>query len=85
MCLQTASMLQVFILAMVLFPEVQKKAQRVIDVTVGTSRLPVWTDRPSLKYIDAVLRETLRWHPILPLCKMSLIFIQLGFVRICPS
>ncbi|KIJ66834.1 hypothetical protein HYDPIDRAFT_85958 [Hydnomerulius pinastri MD-312] len=63
----TASMLQVFVLAMVLFPDVQKKAQRVIDSVVGTSRLPTWNDRPSLKYIDAVLRETLRWHPILPL------------------
>ncbi|KAH0833179.1 cytochrome P450 [Lanmaoa asiatica] len=63
----TASTLQVFLLAMILFPEVQKKAQSVIDAMVGTSRLPAWTDRPSLKYIDAVLRETLRWHPILPL------------------
>ncbi|KAF8558122.1 cytochrome P450 [Imleria badia] len=62
-----APTLQVFILAMVLFPEVQRKAQSVIDATVGTSRLPLWTDGPSLKYIDAVLRETLRWYPILPL------------------
>ncbi|KAF9243542.1 cytochrome P450 [Melanogaster broomeanus] len=63
----TASMLQVFVLAMVLFPDVQKKAQSVIDSVVGTSRLPTWDDRSLLKYIDAVLRETLRWHPILPL------------------
>ena len=58
--MQTASMLQVFILAIVLFPEAQKKAQSIIDVMVGTSRLPACTDRLSLKYIDAVLRETLR-------------------------
>ncbi|KAH7884352.1 cytochrome P450 [Phlebopus sp. FC_14] len=63
----TASVLQVFVMAMVLFPEVQKKAQSVIDSVVGTSRLPTWSDRSSLKYIDAVLRETLRWNPILPL------------------
>ncbi|KAN0093138.1 Cytochrome P450 [Tylopilus felleus] len=56
-----ASTLQVFILAIVLFPKAQKKAQSIIDATVGTSRLPLWTDRPSLKYIDAILRETLRW------------------------
>jgi cytochrome P450 len=60
----TASTLQVFILAIVLFPKAQKKAQSIIDATVGTSRLPLWTDRPSLKYIDAILRETLRWCPI---------------------
>ncbi|KIJ11979.1 hypothetical protein PAXINDRAFT_101436 [Paxillus involutus ATCC 200175] len=63
----TASLLQVFILVMVLFPEVQKKAQSEIDSVVGTSRLPTWADRSSLKYVDAVLRETFRWHPILPL------------------
>jgi len=43
------------------------KAQSAIDAIVGTSRLPLWTDKPSLKYIDAIIRETLRWHPILPL------------------
>ncbi|KAG6327960.1 hypothetical protein ID866_11129, partial [Astraeus odoratus] len=63
----TSSMLRVFMLAMVLFPEVQEKAQREIDNIIGTSRLPTMEDRPSLKYIDAVLREALRWHPVLPL------------------
>ncbi|KAG2362788.1 cytochrome P450 [Suillus spraguei] len=63
----TTSILQVFVLAMVLFPEVQAKAQTVIDAVVGTSRLPTFEDRSSLQYIDAILRETLRWHPILPL------------------
>ncbi|KAG1883455.1 cytochrome P450 [Suillus subluteus] len=63
----TDSALQVFILAMVLFPEVQMKAHALIDAVVGTSRLPTFEDRSSLQYIDAILRETLRWHPILPL------------------
>ncbi|KAG2111960.1 cytochrome P450, partial [Suillus discolor] len=58
---------QVFILAMVLFPEVQVKAHTLIDAVVGASRLPTFEDRSSLQYIDAILRETLRWHPILPL------------------
>ncbi|KAG2071819.1 cytochrome P450 [Suillus decipiens] len=66
----TGSILQVFILAMVLFPEVQVKAQTLIDAIVGTSRLPTFEDRSSLQYIDAILRETLRWHPILPLSVM---------------
>jgi cytochrome P450 len=63
----TDSVLQVFILAMVLFPEVQAKAHTLIDAVVGTSRLPTFEDRASLQYIDAILRETLRWRPILPL------------------
>ncbi|KAG1722033.1 cytochrome P450 [Suillus paluster] len=63
----TASVLQIFILAMVLFPEVQVKAHALIDAVIGGSRLPTFEDRSSLQYIDAILRETLRWHPILPL------------------
>ncbi|KAG1727488.1 cytochrome P450 [Suillus paluster] len=63
----TASVLQVFILAMVLFPEVQIKAHVLIDAVIGGSRLPTFEDRSSLQYIDAILRETLRWRPILPL------------------
>lgn len=63
----THSVLQVFILAMVLFPEVQAKAHTLIDTVIGASRLPTFSDRPSLQYIDAILRETLRWHPVLPL------------------
>ncbi|EGN99175.1 hypothetical protein SERLA73DRAFT_182045, partial [Serpula lacrymans var. lacrymans S7.3] len=48
-------------------PQVQAKAQSEIDTMVGHNRLPSFDDRPSLPYIDAVLRETLRWHPVAPL------------------
>ncbi|KAH7928414.1 cytochrome P450 [Leucogyrophana mollusca] len=63
----TASAMSVFLLAMVLHPEVQERAQALIDSVVGTARLPNFEDRPSLPYIDAILRETLRWHPIVPM------------------
>ena len=49
---------------MVLFPEAQKRAQREIDAVVGSDRLPDFSDRPSLPFVEAVLRETLRWHPV---------------------
>jgi hypothetical protein len=64
---QTASTLLIFVLAMVLNPEVQERAQAEIDSVIGTVRLPAFEDRPSLPYIEAVLRETLRWHPAVPL------------------
>lgn len=51
---------------MVLNPEVQAKAQAEIDRVVGKDRLPDFDDRPSLPYLDAVLRETLRWYPVAP-------------------
>jgi cytochrome P450 len=53
---------------MVLHPDVQKRAQDEIQAVVGTDRLPDFSDRPNLSYIEAVLRETLRWHPVLPFC-----------------
>jgi len=51
------------------YPEVQERAQKEIDAVVGTHRLPNFDDRSSLHYVDAVLRETLRWHPVFPLGK----------------
>ncbi|KAG2035024.1 cytochrome P450 [Suillus americanus] len=63
----TASTLAVFILAMMLYPDVQKRAQEEIEAVIGTDQLPTFEDRPSLPYVDAVLRETLRWHPVFPL------------------
>ena len=46
---------------------VWKRVQAEIDAVVGTDRLPEFDDRPSLTYIDAILRETLRWQPPAPL------------------
>ena len=52
---------------MVLYPEVQKKAQEELDRVVGTDRLPTFADRRNLPYINAILKEALRWHPVVPL------------------
>jgi len=52
---------------MVLHPEVQAKAQAEIDRVIGKDRLPDFDDRPELPYLDAIFRETLRWHPVGPL------------------
>ena len=57
----------VFVLAMVLYPDVQKRAQAEIDLVIGRNWLPTFEDRASLPYIDATLRETLRWEPVVPL------------------
>lgn len=52
---------------MVLFPDVQKKAQKQLDQVLGSLRLPEFSDRLSLPYIEAILKETLRWNPVIPL------------------
>jgi cytochrome P450 len=59
--------METFILAMTLYPEVQSKAQAEIDRVVGNSRLPDYSDQDELPYVDAVLKEVLRWHPVTPL------------------
>lgn len=63
----TDSSLYMFLLAMVLHPEVQIKAQEEIDRVVGDSRLPDFSDREKLPYVEAVYLETLRWRPTVPL------------------
>ncbi|KAJ3545757.1 hypothetical protein NM688_g5589 [Phlebia brevispora] len=62
----TAAAVYTFIFAMVLYPEVQRKAQKEIDDVVGNDRLPNFNDRASLPYVDCVLQECRRWHPVLP-------------------
>ena len=59
---QTSSVVQALFLAMALYPEVQKKAQAEIDSVVGPNRLPNFEDRPSLPYINALVKESMRWH-----------------------
>lgn len=51
---------------MTMFPEVQAKAQAEIDRVVGTERLPTLDDRGSLPYVEAIMKETLRWHSVVP-------------------
>ncbi|RPD58754.1 cytochrome P450 [Lentinus tigrinus ALCF2SS1-7] len=58
----TANAALVFFLAMALYPEVQKKAQEELDRVVGPTRLPDFTDRDSLPYVNALVKEVLRWH-----------------------
>jgi len=56
-----------FFLAMLVYPDVQKKAQEELDRIVGCDRLPEYEDRASLPYIEALYREVLRWRPVAPL------------------
>ncbi|KAF8075301.1 cytochrome P450 oxidoreductase [Lyophyllum atratum] len=63
----TTAALTTFILAMVLNPDVQKKAQEELDTIIGHGRLPSLDDRPRLPYMEALLNEVHRFHPIGPM------------------
>ncbi|KAJ3561433.1 hypothetical protein NP233_g10196 [Leucocoprinus birnbaumii] len=60
------SAIRTFFMAMCLFPEVQRKAQAELD-SVLDGRLPEFDDRPSLPYINAIVKENMRWQLVLPL------------------
>jgi hypothetical protein len=60
---------------MVLYPDVQKRAQSEIDRVIGSDRLPTFEDRDQLPYIEAVVKEVLRWQPVAPLGEVETQFI----------
>ncbi|KDN35251.1 hypothetical protein RSAG8_11736, partial [Rhizoctonia solani AG-8 WAC10335] len=66
----TVSAVKTFILAMTLYPDVQAKAQSEIESYLHTQphkRFITMDDKPNLPYASALIREILRWHPVLTL------------------
>ncbi|PAV19089.1 cytochrome P450 [Pyrrhoderma noxium] len=63
----TPSSITSFILAMALYPDVQAKGQNEIDLLLKGKRLPKSSDRDSLPYVNAIVKEVLRWNPSIPL------------------
>ena len=58
-------------MAMALHPEKLRKAQAELDDVLGTERMPKISDKVNLPYVNAVIKETMRWHPALPLSTPS--------------
>lgn len=48
---------------MLLYPEVQRAAQKQIDDIVGSSRMPTMDDMPRIPIVRMLMKETLRWMP----------------------
>jgi cytochrome P450 len=63
----TAAAVVSFFLAMLVYPDVQRKAQAEIDRVVGKDRLPEIDDAPQLPYTQGIVNECLRWLPVTPL------------------
>jgi len=59
----TASQLCTLVMAFALNPGIQKKAQEEIDRVCGSERAPGWGDFQSLPYINAIVKEGMRWRP----------------------
>lgn len=56
-----------FVFHMIECPKAQAKAHEELDRVIGRERLPDLDDKESLPYINAICKEMLRVHPILPL------------------
>jgi hypothetical protein len=63
---------------MTMNPHVLKKAQAELDAVIGTDRLPQMSDLGALPYINAVIKEILRWSPPVPLGEEVYPFWLLG-------
>jgi len=62
----TVSSMHSLFLALVLFPQVQRRAQAELDAVIGRDRLPTFDDRPRLPYIEALCKELMRWNMVTP-------------------
>ncbi|KAF7369234.1 putative cytochrome P450 [Mycena venus] len=62
----TTSYLQSLVLALVAYPEAQKKAQEEIDRVVGEHRMPTLDDLEHMPYVRAMILETHRFRPVAP-------------------
>jgi hypothetical protein len=56
---------------MVLYPDIQARARAELNQVVKHDRMPSIHDRGSLPYLEAILREVLRWSPVVPLGRSS--------------
>jgi len=62
----TTMVLEVFVMASVLHQDAVSRAQEDLDKVVGLNRLPTFDDMPKLPFVDAFIREVLRWRPVTP-------------------
>lgn len=61
---------------MLLHPDAQKSAQAELDRVLGGDRLPRMEDRSQLPYLEATLKELLRWEPVAPIGKRTCFFMS---------
>ena len=63
----TTGVLEFFTMACVLYPKSAGKAQEELDSVVGKDRLPSFDDISNLPYVNAFIKEVIRWRPIGPM------------------
>ena len=61
---QTVSSMETFVLYMLLYPDVQRKAREEIESVFGRGNFPRWDEAQKLPYVCATLKEVLRISPV---------------------
>ncbi|QRV87486.1 cytochrome P450 family protein [Ceratobasidium sp. AG-Ba] len=61
-----ASVILTSLLALVHDPKSQRRAQDEIDKLYDEENLPKWRDEQSMPFVRAIVKETIRWRPPLP-------------------
>jgi cytochrome P450 len=62
----TSHGMSTFIQMMAMYPEVTKNAQKEVDSVIGEDRTPIWDDFAKLPIVTAIIKETMRIRPIVP-------------------
>ncbi|KAI0316282.1 cytochrome P450 [Amylostereum chailletii] len=63
----TSTTLSGLLLALCQYPSVQRSAQEELDRVIGRDKLPDFSDRANLPYLNAICQELLRWKVVIPL------------------
>lgn len=63
----SSSIIIAFMHAMTKWGLVLRKAQVEVDAVVGEDRTPIWSDYEKLPYVAQIVKEAMRWRPVVPL------------------
>ena len=60
---------------MTIHPTIQSRAKAEVDAVIGRDRLPNVADfeQGECKYVNALIKEILRWAPVVPLGGVSIV------------
>ena len=70
--LKTVGTASSVILALAMYPQLQKQAQQEIESVVGSGHLPDFEDLSQLHYLHAFIKEVVRMWPVTPVGKLYL-------------
>jgi cytochrome P450 len=69
--LKVVSTMTTFFLLMARHPEIQERAREEIDSVLG-GNMATHDDCSSMPYVNAMIKEILRWGPVAPLGNLKL-------------